>query len=96
MSTSPLKQDPELKEMLAQLDSVRTARTFKRWKNSFLTRWEEFLEQANIGCADKAYKEFAVSMGQLVKLMTAVNEYVDKEELSCIERMSRHAIRSMK
>lgn len=80
--SSPLKQDPELKEMLSQLDSVRTARTFKRWKNSFLTRWEQFLEEKNIGFADKAYKEFAVSMGQLVKLMTSVNGYVDKGELA--------------
>jgi acetolactate synthase small subunit len=80
--TSPLKMDPEVKELLTQLEHVRTARTFKRWKSSFLNKWEEFLEEENIHAADGAYKEFAVQMGQFVKLINTVNEFVDKGELA--------------
>lgn len=79
---STLKQDPELKEMLGQLENVKTARTFKRWKNSFLTRWEEFLEQENIGAADSAYKVFAVNMGHFVQLINTVNAHIAKGELT--------------
>jgi hypothetical protein len=79
---SALKQDPELKVILAELEHVKTARTFKRWKNSFLTRWEEFLEQENFVSADSAYKDFAASMGLLVKLINTVNDHIEKGELT--------------
>lgn len=79
---SSLKTDPELKEMLGQLEHVKTARTFQRWKSSFLTRWEEFLEQENIVSADYAYKEFAVNMEHFVKLISTVNAFVDAGDLT--------------
>ena len=94
---SALKLDPELKEMLGQLELVKTARTFKRWKNSFLTRWEEFLEQENVGSADSAYKEFAQNMGHFVNLIHTVNAHIGKHELT-VERTTvkaRNALNEM-
>lgn len=77
-----LKQDAELKEMLGQLEFVNTGRTFRRWKTSFLTRWEEFLEQENIEHADNAYQTFAKHMSKFVTLVEAVNQHVANQDLT--------------
>ena len=79
---STLKQDAELKEMLGQLEFIKTGRTFRRWKTSFLTRWEEFLEQENIEHADDAYQKFAQNMSKFVILVDAVNTHVANNDLS--------------
>lgn len=77
-----LKQDAELKEILGQLEFVNTGRTFRRWKTSFLTRWEEFLEQENIEHADNAYQTFAKHMSKFVTLVEAVNQHVANQDLT--------------
>jgi hypothetical protein len=95
--SSALKQDAELKEMLGQLDFIKTGRTFRRWKTSFLSRWEEFLEQENIDAADRAYQKFATNMGKFVVLIHAVNEHVAKHDLT-IQRTTvkaRNALNEM-
>lgn len=79
---SALKQDVELKEMLGQLEFIKTGRTFRRWKTSFLTRWEEFLEQENIEHADDAYQKFAKNMSKFVILVDAVNKHVANNDLT--------------
>ena len=80
--SSTLKQDAELKEMLGQLEFIKTGRTFRRWKTSFLTRWEEFLEQENIEHADDAHQKFAKNMGKFVILVDAVNKHVANNDLT--------------
>jgi hypothetical protein len=80
--SSALKHDAELKEMLGQLDSIRTGRSFRRWKTSFLSRWEEFLEQENINAADSAYQHFSSNMAKFVILIHAVNVHVAKNDLT--------------
>lgn len=79
---SALKHDTELKEMLGQLEYIKTGRTFRRWKTSFLTRWEEFLEQENIEHADDAYQKFAKNMSKFVNLVDAVNKHVANNDLT--------------
>lgn len=74
--------DPEVKELLTQLEHVKTARTFRRWKTSFLNKWEEFLEQVNIVAAETAYQEFATQMVHFVILIHAVRDCVDRGELT--------------
>jgi hypothetical protein len=74
--------DPALKEMLDKLDFVKSGRSFKRWKSSFLAKYESFLEQANIDKALVAYKAFSGSMVAFAKQNSVLNKYVDKGELS--------------
>lgn len=95
--SSALKQDAELKEMLGQLDCMRTGRSFRRWKTSFLARWEEFLEQENIDAADGAYQHFSGNMEKFVVLIHAVNSHVAKNDLT-IDRTTvkaRNALNEM-
>lgn len=77
-----IKQDAEIKELLSQLDGVKTAKTFKRWKTSFLARWEDYLEQEDIVNADNAYKDFKNTMDGFIKLIDKVKDLVDKGDLT--------------
>jgi hypothetical protein len=80
-STNVLKTDPELVELLKKLELIKTGRTFKRWKNSFMDRFESFLEDDNITNADGAYKKFKTNMTTFIKLVNAVNDHVEKGQL---------------
>jgi hypothetical protein len=53
-----MKIDAGLKEMLEKLDFVKSARAFKRWRSSFLAKFESFLEESNIAVAQAAYEAF--------------------------------------
>jgi soluble cytochrome b562 len=77
-----IKGDPELSDLLKKLSLIKTARTFKRWKNSFLDRLESFLDQENIDNASKSYKTFSKRMETFVKLINNVNEHVEKGQLT--------------
>jgi soluble cytochrome b562 len=77
-----IKQDAQIKELLGQLDQIRTARTFNRWKRNFLDRWESFLDNENTMNADKAYKDFSKLMDSFVKMVDDVNAFIDKQELT--------------
>jgi hypothetical protein len=74
--------DPALKEMLDKLEFVKSGRAFKRWKSSFLAKFESFLEQSNIDDALTVHKHFSASMGVFVKQVSVLNEFVDKGDLS--------------
>lgn len=79
---NPLKFDPELKALLEKIDFVKTLKAFKRWRNSFLTRFEAFLEEDGIQHAEEAYRGFSKSMEAFVKDVAKVNEYIAKGELT--------------
>ena len=74
--------DPALKDMLDKLEFVKSGRAFKRWKSSFLAKFESFLEQSNIDDALTVHKHFSASMGVFVKQVSVLNEFVDKGDLS--------------
>ena len=77
-----IKGDHELNELLKKLELIKTARTFRRWKTSFLDRLESFLEQSNINSAAKAYGIFSESMVTFVTLINDVNSHVEKGQLT--------------
>lgn len=81
-STNILKSDPDLKDLLGQLDTIRTVKTFKRWKSSFLTRWHEFLEQANCDKAQGAYDDFSHSMAKFIQMLQEVDAFVTSGDLT--------------
>jgi hypothetical protein len=92
-----MKIDPELKDLLDKLEFVKTPRTFRRWKGSFLTAWEKYLEEKNIEAADKAYNDFSKSMKHFVELINNVNSHIEKGELT-VERTTvkaRNALNEM-
>lgn len=75
---NPLKFDPELKAMLEKLECVKTYRTFKRWRSSFLDRFESFLEEEGIQAAEKAYKDFSSSMERFVKKVNQAEGFMQR------------------
>lgn len=77
-----IKGDPELSDLLKKLSLIKTGRSFKRWKNSFLDRLESFLEDENIANASTAYAKFSKHMEVFVKLINEVNDHVDKNQLT--------------
>lgn len=94
---NPVKIDHELKGLLERLEFVKTYRTFRRWRNSFLARFETFFEEEGIIAADKAYRCFSQSMEKFVEDVQKVEKYVDKGELT-VERYTvraRHCLSEM-
>jgi soluble cytochrome b562 len=74
--------DPELKEMLDKVESVKSCRAFNRWRSSFLAKFESVPEQAKIDKAQAAYKAFSESMKAFVKQVSTLNNFVDKGDIS--------------
>lgn len=96
---NPLKFDPELKALLEKLDFIKTGRSFKRWKGSFLSRFQSFLEEAGVDAAEKAYRDFSTDLNSFTKIVNKVEEFVEKGELqvdkytvkarNCLNEMSK-------
>jgi hypothetical protein len=79
---NPCKSDAELKGMLDKLEYVNTARSFRRWRSTFLSQFEKYLEESGIAVADSANQRFAKSLEAFTKLTDKVNAYVDSGDLS--------------
>ncbi|KAL7558771.1 hypothetical protein ACA910_010078 [Epithemia clementina (nom. ined.)] len=76
IGANPLKTDPELKRLLAELPDIDSRRAFGRWRTSFLTRYEFFLEQSGTGQAEPAYQAFCRELDKLHTLTVQVQEHV--------------------
>jgi hypothetical protein len=88
---NPLKFDPELRGLLEKLDLVKSFRKFKRWKNSFLTRFDSFLEVDGIENAATSYTNFTKDMALFVKSLVKVENHVSKGELSATKKTVKAA-----
>mmetsp|Transcript_13577 Transcript_13577/g.25918 ORF Transcript_13577/g.25918 Transcript_13577/m.25918 type:complete len:1012 (+) Transcript_13577:354-3389(+) len=66
---NPLKEDAELKQLLTQLDGVNSQRNFRRWKKSFLQRFEMYLDESAINGAEERYGDFTTSLGKTSRLV---------------------------
>jgi hypothetical protein len=82
LSGNPLKYDPELKGLIEKLDSINSYRTFRRWKSSFLGRFESFLTEKGIEPAENSYKQFSSNMKTFEQDVIKVQKFVDKGEIS--------------
>lgn len=80
--TNPLKEDPELKSLLKNLEKVDTKRGFDEWRNSFLMRFVEFLDEKGTESAEKSYWEFADVMSDLVKTLNKMNKFIEDGAIS--------------
>jgi hypothetical protein len=94
---NPLKDDPFLRKQLIQLDRIKSNRKFEPWKNSFLKRFEEFLERDGVNKAEEAYSDFSKRMSRTVALVNKCEEMNQKGDLTN-ERATvkgRHALNEM-
>ena len=82
LSGNPVKYDSELKGLIDKLDSINNYRAFRRWKASFLKRYESFLTEKGIPPAEESYRKFSTNMEGFEKLVRQVQTFVHKGDLS--------------
>lgn len=71
-----------MKEMLAQLDSINSQRSFQRWKVTFLERFEQFLDGNAVSLAEDNYQSFTLSMGKTSRLVKRLYGFLQTGELT--------------
>ena len=82
LMTNPLKDDPELKELLREVANVESAKSFTKWRNSFLSRFVDFLDKKGTVAAEKAYWTFADTMSALVNVVNQLDNLIEKGMIS--------------
>jgi hypothetical protein len=82
LSGNPLKYDPDLKGLIEKLDSINSYRTFRRWKSSFLRRFESFLAEKGLDPAEQSYKKFSSNMKTFEQAVIKVQKFCEKGDLS--------------
>lgn len=98
--TNPLKEDLELKSLLKDLEiSVKSEKEFEKWRNSFLSRFIEFLDAHGTEKAEQSYWKFSDTMSSFVRVINKLNGYIkdgslteDKcsvKALQCLQELSR-------
>jgi predicted amidohydrolase len=98
--TNPLKEDAELKSLLKDLEtSVKSEKEFEKWRNSFLSRFIEFLDAKSTEKAEQSYWKFSDTMSSFVRVMNKLNAYIKDGSLSedkcsvkalqCLQELSR-------
>jgi hypothetical protein len=80
--SNPLKTDPELKGLLKELDDINNAPKFRRWKGSFLRRFETFIEQKGIDPATKEYSIIQANLQGFHKTCVKLEKAVDTGALT--------------
>ena len=78
---NPLKEDAELKHLLLQLDSIDSQREFRRWKVSFLERFEQYLDGNAITMAEERYGRFTLCLGKTSKLVKKLYGFMQKGDM---------------
>ena len=75
--TNPLKEDPELESLLKKLDTVESSKSFEKWRNSFLSRFIDFLDKKGTAAAENAYWAFADTMSALVNVVNKLDDLIE-------------------
>ncbi|CAB9500539.1 hypothetical protein SEMRO_86_G045590.1 [Seminavis robusta] len=82
-SWNPIKDEPELKRLLGELDNVNTHKGFDRWKSSFLSAFDSFLDRSDAQQqADRVYNEFGGTIHKLNKVIHQLQGHITRGELS--------------
>ena len=79
---NPLKFDEELVDLLNTLGNIKTYKRFKRWKNSFLDRFETFLAKPGIERAENGYSDFKQVMTKTTACVDKCDGFVQKGDLT--------------
>ena len=84
--SNPIKEDPELKRLLAQLmGEVNTQKEFNAWKVSFLTRFDEFLDAVGSKAAEAACDSFDENITNLSKAVHQIDGYIRQGDLKTVK-----------
>ena len=81
-SSNPLKEDPELKRLLQELDAIDSKKKFRRWRNSFLQKLAGYVDEAHGRPAEIKYQEFTHSMGRMSTLVKKLYSHLEIGDLS--------------
>ena len=82
LETNPLKSDPELVGLLKRLDKIGKYKTFNRWKDKFLTRFDSLVFEGGMGPATANCDEFSATLKKTVKFADKVAGHNERGELS--------------
>jgi hypothetical protein len=100
--TNPLKEDPVLRKILKKIDTIRDAHAFDHWRDSFLTRFIEYLDQNGADAAEASYWDLSdhTMSGGLVKSMNKLSGYIEHGAITqdkcsvkarqCIQELHQH------
>lgn len=81
-SNNPIKSDGELQVLMQKLDSIKKYKSFHRWKDNFLSRFEQFLYQKGIKPAEESARRLQDSLERLVTKTQRVLDYINQGQLS--------------
>lgn len=89
-SSNPLKDDPELRRLLLELDNIDSKKGFRRWRNSFLQLLETYVDEQHCKPAQEKYQGFSDSMGGMSRLVKKLYGHLDAGHLT-VERTTVRA-----
>ena len=89
-SSNPLKDDPELRRLLLELDNIDSKKGFRRWRNSFLQLLETYVDEQHCKPAEEHYQVFTDSMGNMSRLVKKLYGHLDAGHLT-VERTTVRA-----
>jgi hypothetical protein len=81
ISGNPIDVDEKLNEMMGKLDGIQTKKKFTRWKSSFLSRFDSFIEKDGTAKAQEAYDHFGKTTMTFVKSTQQVQKSVEGGQL---------------
>ena len=90
-TSNPLKDDPQLRQLLVELDQIDTKKQFRRWRTSFLQHLETFVDDAHCQPAQARYAVFTESMTRLSKLVKKLYGHLEAGHLSQQDRVTVRA-----
>ena len=82
IDVNPLKSDPELVGLLKRLDKIGKYKTFNRWKDKFLTRFDSLVFEQGMEPAEKRCNDFTTVLKKTVKFADKVAGHNERGELS--------------
>jgi hypothetical protein len=80
--TNPIKEDPTLRRLLQELESISTKRDFTRWKTSFVERFSEFLSTDGEKAAIERRNSYQKALNKFVKLVKQLEQHISSGDIS--------------
>mmetsp|Transcript_11599 Transcript_11599/g.22228 ORF Transcript_11599/g.22228 Transcript_11599/m.22228 type:complete len:505 (-) Transcript_11599:113-1627(-) len=82
---NPIKEDPVLRKLLQDLNSITSKRDFTRWKASFVERFSTFLSSDGEAAANAKRDMYQKELGRFVKIVQQLEDHIANGDLSLVE-----------
>ena len=79
---NPLQDDPELRRLLQELETISTRSSFQRWRASFLSKLDEYVSVEHRAPAEASYQTFSQSLGKLSALVKKLYLLIQQGQLN--------------